>query len=358
MKHIYRINHSAVFPLKIRGCWALQTGILAALVWICSGAASSDCWAQPISTWIGGSGNWSSEENWVSSSVPDASTDVVFALTLDGTGGTVELNPGGGSRDVRSLTFEEGVGSYEFVINGKGRPKTLHVGAGGIINNSESSQTFAGLVQLTESQTWNASRGDIIMQDIVDLQGNQLTVSGGGNVIIDGPMGGSGSVVKSGTGTLFVNVTPTYTGSTLLAGGTLQYGADVPNGGELILQGGNLAVNNQNLSFSSFQLSGLASITLGLDGVSQNLVFGDAIYDSGYLTIFNWSSDPSSDGIYFTTRPDQEFLDNVEFQGYGPGALWVDGVLVPIPEPAPIALLLAGGVFFYLWGRRRGNAPA
>lgn len=326
--------------------------LVAAVLFYCS-AVSSISWAQPLSTWIGGSGSWGSSDDWVSSIAPGATTDVVFDAALNGGGGTIVMNAGGGTREASSITFAADSGSYFFVQNGTGSPKTLYIGAGGITNNGTATQTFSGQLTLTDSQTWMAAEGNIVTERLIDLQQNRLTFKGSSDAIINTEITGGGEVVKSGSGTLFVNVTPTYTGVTLLEAGTLQYGANVPNGGALELRGGNLIANDQNLSFSSFRLSGFASITLGIDGVSQNLSLGSADYLSGALTIYNWSSSPTSDNIYITSQPDQDFLDSVTFDGFGPGAQWVNGIIVPIPEPASIALAVVGGVMLFFRCRRR-----
>jgi len=317
---------------------------------VCSGVL---CRAQSIATWTGGDGKWSSASKWSPSAVPTASTDVFFDSLRDGTGGTISLNPGGGIREARSLTFSTGTGSYVFDSNGSAQPKILYLGAGGITNNSTATQTFAAQVNLTASQTWEATPGSIMVENIVDLGANTLTFAGSGDFFISGEITGSGNVTKSGSGALFVNVTPSFTGSTLLESGTLQYDAPLPEGGALILTGGNLVANNQELSFSSLRLlSGIASITLGTDGISQTLSFDSVTYDSGTLTIYNWSADSTGDQIAAGARPSQEFLNHLTFDGYQPGAEWLNGVITPIPEPSPIALTIAGGLVLIICTRR------
>lgn len=316
--------------------------------------------AQQISFWRGGDGNWSSANRWNPSTVPTAATDVVFDSALDGIGGVVFLNPAGGRREARSITFAEGSGPYVFSVNGSADPKILYIGEGGITNNSLATQTFGGELNLTASQTWAVNRGDVVVENVVSLGANDLTITGGGNVIIHSDVTGSGDLVKSGTGTLFVNSEPTFTGSTYLQDGTLQYGVTLQNGGPLILAGGNLAANDQELSFSSLLLSGYASITLGIDGLAQNITFDSISYDSGTLTIYNWQSGSSGDGIFLPNQPSQEFLNHVSFEGYLPGAQWVDGILVPVvPEPTTLASLFAAGLACLcrraLKQRRRGR---
>ncbi len=85
-----------------------------------------------------------------------------------------------------------------------------------------------------------------------------------------------------------------------------------------MLQRGDFIANDQHQFVQFLKLSGLASITLGIDGASQHVSFGTSLYTSETLTVQNWSSDPTSNTIYFVSTPDQEFPDTIFFEGCAP----------------------------------------
>ena len=61
----------------------------------------------------------------------------------------------------------------------------------------------------------------------------------------------------------------------------------------------------------------------------------------------------NGDTISIEADPGEEFLQNVTFFGYGQGAQWINGFLVPIPEPSTITLMLGGAAFALFFGCRR-----
>lgn len=90
---------------------------------------------------------------------------------------------------------------------------------------------------------------------------------------------------------------------------------------------------------STIDISSLQTGTLAFNGSS---------YGSGLLTILNWDGNYGGGGnthLAFTSSPGVNFLNNVKFDGFSQGAVFVNGYeLAPIPEPATIigALALVG----------------
>jgi fibronectin-binding autotransporter adhesin len=84
--------------------------------------------------------------------------------------------------------------------------------------------------------------------------GAGLVVPGGVSLQISGRLSGTGSLTKEGAGTLILASSNTYSGGTVIAGGTLQLASDGANvsglgGGLVTLEGGTLAMaNNDDVS--------------------------------------------------------------------------------------------------------------
>jgi T5SS/PEP-CTERM-associated repeat protein/autotransporter-associated beta strand protein len=142
--------------------------------------------------WNTGSGNWTTTSQWDANTPPVNGVAVEFA----GSGG-ISINDfaSGNLSAISGLTFtSNATGSY--TIDGNG----LAIDAGGIVNNSTSTQTVAIGVTLNGSQTFAASTA---------------------NLIVSGNISGNASLTKAGNQTLTLTGNNTYTGETLVEAGTL-----------------------------------------------------------------------------------------------------------------------------------------
>jgi autotransporter-associated beta strand protein len=167
------------------------------------------------------------------------------------------------------------------------------------------------------------------------------------------------NLTKSGTGTITLNASSTYTGSTTVTGGTLSLNAasSLPTANSITINGGNLQINNNsaltstnNITLTSGTLSvgttptstvnigALAispgtTIDLGAGSNSFNLTIASTSgLASGNLTISNWS--PSSGKRILITDithiNDLAVLDRINFNGFGSGAKLINtNELVP-----------------------------
>lgn len=148
-------------------------------------------------TWDGNNGNsasqtnWSTANNWDPNSAPSISGghDLVFA-----TGNKVTNNADGGTWTVNSVTFNSTAGA--FTLGGGG----LNLGAGGIVNNSTSTQTINNQLFLTANQTWNAASGAITSTAYVDANSKNLTLSGSSSVTMSGQVNNIATLTLSGSG--------------------------------------------------------------------------------------------------------------------------------------------------------------
>lgn len=136
--------------------------------------------------------------------------------------------------------------------------------------------------------------------------GGTLSTASGTTLTYGGIVAGTGSLTKTGAGTLTLTGANTYTGSTILAGGTLSINADnrlgaaptTPTANKLVFDGGTLATT------ASFTLDADRSIAVNSGGGTLNvatgttLSFGGTITGPGELTlalggtgVFNLTSD-------------------------------------------------------------------
>ncbi len=128
------------------------------------------------------------------------------------TAGTT-VNPGGELQ----LQGNVLVGAEPLTLNGAG------VSVSGALRNIADNNSFAGAVTLGSAATIGADAGILVLSSTVSKGANLLTITGAGTVSLDAAVSGSGTagITKNGSGTLFLSVANTYTGTTLVNVGTL-----------------------------------------------------------------------------------------------------------------------------------------
>jgi autotransporter-associated beta strand protein len=197
-------------------------------------------------------------------------------------------------------------------------------------------------------------------------------ISGSHSMTLTGPVtsGGAGSVlaVNFTDSSKTVTVNPSTAGS--FAPGEIQLAS-----GSLLLGGANKIANDTAIEFAGGKLNTggfsqtLGALTLSADSTvdfatSNNvrLQFSDATWTGGTLTLQNWTGTPltgnNPDQFLVSGSFSQDFLDHVNFQGIGLGAVAFDrggGLyeIVPVPEPSTIlgAMALVGFICFRERGR-------
>lgn len=200
-----------------------------------------------------------------------------------------------------SVVFDQTVdGLYERVMSGTG---TLTKTGGGILTLSGANTHSGGVIvnggQLlfssdsnlgAQGATVKLDNGTIGTSAGISINRNvTITNDGGffsaGKLTWDGVISGSGSLVKSGAGTLHLTGANTYAGGTTVTAGNLQIDSDANLGGlgtSLILNGGNVT-SDANTSFArNITLAGNA----GINGYSVNgLIWSGNISGLGQLAI-------------------------------------------------------------------------
>lgn len=124
-------------------------------------------------------------------------------------GGTAELRLNGNAETIGAL------------VGGAAGTANVILGAGALNVAGTSTSSFAGNITATA--------------------GGVLTFAGASNALVSGVYSGSGSLVKTGAGTLTLSGTNTYTGATTISNGTLAVNGRVAGSGIAVKSGGELA---------------------------------------------------------------------------------------------------------------------
>ena len=165
-----------------------------------------------------GQDSWTANQNWNPNGAPanNGTADLVFT-------GNIRLTPNANSNSgwsINSLTFDAFAGA--FTINGDALTIQGSAVTYAIANNSSYAATITNAITLGSAQSWNANTANLTFSGTVALGANSLTLAGNANTTLSGAIGGSGSLVKTGSGTLILSGANTYTGTTTVSAGTLQ----------------------------------------------------------------------------------------------------------------------------------------
>src|SRR5262249_43283947 len=145
--------------------------------------------------------------------------------------------------------------------------------------------------------------------------------SAGTTLTLNGNIDGSGTLQKTGAGTLTLGTANTYTGGTTLSGGTLKMGANNAFG-----TSGLLTLGNGTLDTGDFSMGDISTATLSLSLVGNSIIkmgtgsggilhFNGADETGTTLLIQNWTF--GSDHIFIDspTASFFNFLAEIQFDG-------------------------------------------
>ncbi len=231
-------------------------------------------WAQ---TWDGGGSdnNLGTPDNWVSNLAPGKTADanLVFA-------GSTRLAPhaNGGNWEVNSVVFDFTAGA--FTLGGGG----LHIDAGGITNNSASTQTIGNQIRLDANQTWTAATGDLVINGYVG--GNrELTLDGAGAFTVNNQLNGLARLNVQGSGDRTINDYVSAGTIELGGSGSTTFGSssafNAGSGGVIITGDGDVDFSGA-INSGAITLNGTGTTTLG-GGASKST--GAVTVNSGTLVL-------------------------------------------------------------------------
>lgn len=223
--------------------------------------------AQTPVTWSNTAGtltSFATGSNWTGGVAP---TDSLTA-SIAGFGTAPGQQIGFASRSVAGVLFTSGAGA--FTLSG-GSGIVLTLGASGLVNQSTTgAQQIAATLPLalgTAASFTNSGTTNLTFNSTIDNAGFGLTVGGTGTgvSIVNGAIGGSGGLTKSGTADWRLLGVNTYTGGTTVNQGTL-----LVNSTGTLPAGGNVVINGTAAGTTSLQVNSTAGQSIG------TLTFGGA----------------------------------------------------------------------------------
>ena len=240
--------------------------------------------ASPTWDGEGTNGNWSTGPNWVGDAVPPSGTNWNYIFTgVNRTSATNDYAPG---TDLQGLYFAPEAGA--FTISGN----AIDFFAGKIENNSTNTQVvnLAGLTFNGGAQQINPIHGNITIGGSGNItnNGQRLEVFGvnGHTLTMEKNITGSGGVTLHGNSRLVITVDQSYTGGTVINGGTVQVG----NGGTTgtlgtgnVTNNATLLVNRSNDITLSNAISGTGRLEINSGGTTT--LAGINSYTGGTLVL-------------------------------------------------------------------------
>ena len=211
----------------------------------------------------------------------------------------------------------------------------------------------------------------------------------GDNLVLSGVVSGSNALEKTGSGTLELQGTNTFSGTTTINDGVLRLDnsggnalaattqVTINSGGTLLFDRANQVTDTADLALAggTFSTAGFsetmdnltltATSTIDMGAGASILNFSDGTYSAGTFTVKNWSGNfavgGGTDQIIFAASLDQAFLSKVFWDDLGKtGAKQLpSGEIVPIPEPSTViggiflGLVVAGDIYRRYRQRRR-----
>ena len=269
-----------------------------------------------------------------------------------------------------SYQFDEGTAAIDFVFNTNGNGSSSLIMADTLSGNA--AHLFNIDIGLQNDLTiYNNTEETLTFAQEIRTNGHSLifntdNTASTATIIANGPIKGTGSVTKTGSGILALNGANTFSGDLIINEGTVLLGANerIADTTNLVLSGGTLATNQHDETLGTLTLSADSIIDLGSGGGSI-VQFADSsgeTWDGGstlYITNWegNWTGGGSDQIIFGSSISGLQAsqvgqIRFVDASGLLYGAqILSTGEIVPVPEPATwiSGLALFGLLAFYSW---------
>ncbi len=250
---------------------------------------------------------------------------------------------------------------------------TLRLGASERINNLSAVTVASGATFDVNGQTETV--GSLAGAGIVSLGTGSLTAGGDNtSTTFSGDLNGTGTLAKTGTGTLTINSDLTFGGNLNLTGGALQVNVDNAFAGTVTIGAGTtLRLSDAHLTMGTLNITG--NSTIDFAGSASSLSVANLTISAGVtLTILNWQNAtdyffadnwtgavrdstgalPMNQVVFDTdgSAPTTYTGAQTKWQSY-------DNQITPVPEPSTYGALLLGASLAGLGARRWWrNRPA
>lgn len=212
-------------------------------------AQFSTCYAV-LRAWTGGGGAnqyWSDGANWSTGVAPVAGQDVQFGFQ---TGHPNSTNDNAAGTTFNSIQFTHGGNSMlgtEYVLAGNAIALNAGVSASNV-SATAWANTINTALTLNSNQTFGTTLyTSLAFQGPLNLSSNTLTFDTASSAPIDvyAVISGAGGLIKTNPGTLTLYSNNTYTGSTVIVGGTfvLNGPGAIPNSTNITLTGASTTLN-------------------------------------------------------------------------------------------------------------------
>jgi autotransporter-associated beta strand protein len=186
--------------------------------------------------------------------------------------------------------------------------------SGSITNTSESSASYAGAITLGANSSVSASTAAITVSGSVNNAGYDLAVSGSSATTFSGAISGSGTLIKSGNGTVTLSGANTFSGAVTIQGGTVALANATALNGNAI----NFASNA--VTGTTLRLAGNSTTVTNLSGSTAAGRVENASNSAATLTV-----NSSSDTIFAGTLADGTGGGALSLSKLGNGALSLTG---------------------------------
>jgi len=196
--------------------------------------------------------------SWTGGVVPGTNDTAMFDNNSVGSTTSLSQTDVGSDASWYGILVSGWTSLFSYAVTDVGGGHTITLGAAGLVGtNLTRSFTNNNAFALGANQTWvwgdtnSLPTGSLILNGNVDNGGHQFPLNATEPVILNADLTGAGGLTKTGPGSLTVNASVSYTGSTVVSNGTLVLGTSgyIANSPSLVIGSsgtlaGNGVVNN------------------------------------------------------------------------------------------------------------------